>query len=79
MQSMYGDLMLLKAGKKELVKNKSILSDLSQIQDEFSMKALTNIIKRINEVNKKQYSNVTLSLLFESLLTSILEVKYLCR
>ena len=48
------------------------------ISDEFSMKAIVEIIKRINDVNKKQYSNVTLSLLFESLLTSILEVKYLC-
>ena len=79
MQSMYRDIALVKSNKIELVKNKTLVSIFENISDEFSMKALVEIIKRINDVNKKQFSNVTLSLLFENLLTSILEVKYLCR
>ncbi len=79
MQSMYLDIAIIKAGKSTLIKNKTLLADLTTLENEFSMRALTSIIKRINEINKKQYSNVTLSLLFESLLTSILEVKYLCK
>lgn len=79
MQSMYRDVAMLKCGKDDLVINRSIISDLKEVQDEFSLKAITKIIKKINDVNKKQFSNVSLSLLFESLLVNILEVKYLCR
>ena len=79
LQSMYIDIAYVKIGKTEIVKNKSLLQHFLQISDEFSLKAIVEIVKRINEVNKKQYSNVTQALLFESLLTSILEVKYLCK
>lgn len=78
MQNMYRDIALIKSKNSNLVKNKTLIGIFESISDEFSMKAIVEIIKRINDVNKKQYSNVTLSLLFESLLTSILEVKYLC-
>ena len=79
LQSMYRDLIILKTNKQELVKNKGILKSLKDIECEFSLPALVNIISLINEANNKQNSNVNINLILESLLTQILEVKFLCK
>ena len=79
LQSMYRDIIILKLDKDDLVKNKIIASALKNVKDEFSLNALSIIVNKINEANKKLFSNVSAGLIFESLLVSILEVKFLCK
>ena len=79
LQNMYRDIMLVKAKKSDLVLNQNLVSDFENIESEFSLKALTKIIKNINEANKKLASNVSPSLILESLLIKNLEDKFLCK
>lgn len=79
LQSMYRDIMLIKANKWDIIINKNICENLKSVENEFSFDALVKIIQKINDANNKQFSNVSLTLIFESLLVGILEVKYLCR
>lgn len=79
LQSLYRDLLVIKSNQENLVKNKNLIFALKQIENEFSINAITSIIKNINEANKRLYSNVSPSLILESLLVKNLEVKYLCK
>ncbi len=79
LQNMYRDIMVLKSKKNELVLNQHLINDLEIIKDEYSMSALTQIIKNINNANKKLTSNVSPSLILETLLVKNLEVKFLCK
>ena len=79
LQSMYRDLLMIKNSQENLVKNKNLVVALKEVQNEFSVVAITNIIKNINEANKRVFSNVSPSLILESLLVKNLEVKFLCK
>ena len=79
LQNMYRDIMVIKSKKYDFVLNQNMLDELEFVADEYSLKALTKIIKNINEANKKLVSNVSPSLVMESLLIKNLEVKFLCK
>ena len=76
---LFRDILMIKQKQEKLVKNLQILSKLSQIEGNFSSKAIIEIIKIIDNANLKQNSNVSLSLILETLFTKILEVKFLCK
>ena len=79
LSSMYRDILIIKQKQNNLVKNTQVFSKLNQIENGFSTKALIEIIKCIDNANLKQNSNVSLSLILETLFTKILEVKFLCK
>ena len=79
LSSFYRDILMICTNQVTLVENENFLSEFMGIKGEFSIKALVEILKLIDKSNEKQYSNVSLTLIWETLLVKILEVKFLCR
>ncbi len=74
----FEDLLYIKANLKDLhlIEQRDILTNIS---DEFTIKAIIEINKLIDNAVKEVSYNCNLTLVFENLLLNILEVKYLCR
>lgn len=79
LSSMYRDLLVYNFGKENLLNDISLIKDYIAVKNEFSKTALVEILNLLNEANERQYFNVSVNLLFETLLINILEVKYTCR
>lgn len=79
MSLFYSDILLCKIGKTADVQNKLEIQSYTQNQNEFSIKALVEIQKLLNEAVKKIQANGNVNLILETLLVKILEVKYLCK
>ena len=79
LSSFYRDLLMINLNQVVLVENENLLNKFMNIKSEFSVKALIEILKLIDKSNEKQYFNVSLNLIMESLLVKILEVKFLCK
>lgn len=79
LSSMYRDLLMLNNGQDKLIKNTLIKNSLMSVRTEFSTNALLSILKKVDLANQKQFANVSLSLILQTLLVNILEVKYLCK
>lgn len=75
----FRDLLMLNLGQQNLVKNANLINDFNLVLNEYSPGALIEIIKRINLAQKKLDSNVNLTILADSVLLEILEVKFLCK
>ena len=63
----------------QLIKNTNLIHLFEVIKEEFSTKALYEIIKRLSKAKEKLDRNVNLTVLADNLLFEILEVKYLCK
>ncbi len=79
LSNMYRDVLMLKLGRRELVLNTNLVAKFEQVKDEYSILALQNIIYNIDDANKRQFSNVAMGLVLQTLLIKNLEVKYLCK
>ena len=79
LSSMYRDLLMINSGQDCLIDNILIKNSLVAVKSEFSVNALLNILKKIDLANKKQFANVSLGLILQTLLVNILEVKFLCK
>lgn len=75
----FRDLLMIKIGKNNFVKNSSLLVEYKTIIDEYSILALVEILKRLNSYKRKLDSNVNLTMLADGVLLEILEVKFLCK
>lgn len=73
------DILMLKLGETQLIKNTNLLNVFEDVKDEYSIKALYEILKRLSKAKRKIDSNVNLTVLADNLLFDILEVKYLCK
>ena len=71
------DNMIIKLGSLNLVKNENLINDFKNITNDFSIKALIEIIKRLNLCKQKLDSGVNLATLADNILLEILEVKFL--
>lgn len=75
----FRDILLIKLDKTDLVKNTNLIAEFSHVEEEFSVLALVEILKRLNVYKKKLDSNVNITLLADNMLLEILEVKFLCK
>ena len=75
----FRDILMLKLNKKQSIKNLNLLEVFEQVEAEFSVEALVQILKLLNLAKRKLESNVSLISLADMLLLEILEVKYLCK
>jgi len=75
----YRDALMCGLGSEKFVKNKNILNDIKQIAVDYSLSALNQILKLINNYKKMLDSNVLPSLLLDNFLMDILEVKFVCK
>ena len=75
----FRDLLMMLMGLSNLVKNKSLEDEFNRLIGEYSVKAINNILKQLNEVKKKLDRNVNLVFLADNMLMNILEVKFLCK
>lgn len=76
---MYNDILLIKLNQQNLIENDTLLSYFEIIKDEYSIVALQKILQNINDANQKQFSNVGLPIILQTMLIKNLEVKYLCK
>lgn len=75
----YRDMLMIKLNKLDIVKNVNIIKELESASVEYTPIALLEIIKRFNLARQKFDSNVNLTMLADSVLLDILEVKFLCK
>jgi len=75
----YRDSLICGLGSSDLVKNQNILSDINEVSTDYSVSALNQILKIINNNKKMLDSNVLPNLLLDNFLMDILEVKFLCK
>ena len=73
----YRDLLMLKLNQEQMIKNKNIRNDLTMQVNEYSVKALYEIIKKLSKAKQMLDRNVNITVLADNLLFEILEVKYL--
>lgn len=74
LEEVFRDILVFKQGKIDLVIHKDLVA---KIEKEYSVKAILEIIKRINNTKKEFDANVSVNLLSDNLLMGILEEKYL--
>ena len=75
----FRDMLMLKLGQTELIKNDYLINYFEVEHEGFSLKALYEIIKKLSMAKQKLDRNVNLTVLADNLLFEILEVKYLCK
>ena len=75
----FRDILMVRVGCDNLVKNIIAIEDFKQLANEFSVDALLEILKRLDLAKLKMDSNVNLVSLADNLLLDILEVKFLCK
>lgn len=76
---LFRDILMLRLGHEELVKNKNILDKLALLAGDYDSDALDKIIKKIYFIKKQLSFNCNYILLIDNLLLYILEVKFLCK
>ena len=74
-----GDMLKIKANKRELVKFKSYENEFVSVCGEYTIRAICEICSLIDNVVKEKIYNVNTTLTLENFLLNILEVKYLCK
>lgn len=75
----FRDLLMLKLNKKQAIKNANLIAEFEDVENEYSVMALVEILKRLTMAKRKLESNVSLVSLADMLLLEILEVKFLCK
>lgn len=79
LDSLMRDLLMLCLNEEKLVKNAFLLNSLQKIKEQYSVGALTEILKDIITIKQKLDSNVNLTILADNFLFDILEIKFLCK
>lgn len=77
--SLYMDILYIKEGKTNLVKNQKIINELLVLSNEMNELAVLNIIKEIQLASQKITSNANFAGVIDNLLLKILEIKHLCK
>ena len=77
-ESFFRDLLMIRLGKEELVRNKNVKNNLKKVLFEYNGDSLDLIIRKIYDIKKQVDFNCNQSLLIDNFLLYILEVKYLC-
>lgn len=78
-ESFFRDILLIRLGRADLIKNKVILNSLKEISFEYTASSVDLIIKKIYDIEKQLEFNCNATFLIDNLLLYILEVKYLCK
>ena len=73
------DMLYIKAGKIDNVRFGGQMSSLERVKDDFTIKAICEIRRLIDNAMKEISFNGNMTLIVENLLLGILEVKYICR
>lgn len=76
---MLEDLLFLKVNNFEGLRFPNIKEELMRVRDEFSVKAICEICKLVDNGMKEVSFNGNMTLIIENLLLGVLEVKYLCK
>lgn len=75
--SFFRDILYINNNLADSVKNIGVVDRLKQVAKEYSNMSIVAIMQKIIDAKIKEESNVSISLIFELLLVSILEDKYL--
>ena len=73
------DLLFVKVGKLNRVRLKEYVKQLQDVEGDYSVRAISEIRKLIDNATKEMGYNCNFSVVVENLLLNILEVKYICR
>lgn len=73
------DLLFLKVNNFKELRFANIKEELMKVRDEFSVKAICEICKLVDNGMKEISFNGNITLIIENLLLGVLEVKYLCK
>lgn len=73
------DIIKIKCENENLCKLKDFLSQLKDVEPEFSVEALCEISKLISNLREKLEFNANLTVAIDNFLLKMLEVKYLCK
>ncbi len=73
------ELIFLKTKRKHLACLAFVENQLTAIENDYSLKAIGEIMLKINDAKKKLFFNTNFNLVVDNLLLNILEVKYLCK
>ena len=79
LEGFFRDILLIRLGKEDYVKNKMVLQDLVNVSGEYNSSSIDKIIRKIVEVRKSMNFNCNVVYLIDNLLLYILEVKFLCK
>ena len=69
---------MVRFSKQNLVKNKNLLQEISELSMQYDADAIDKIIKRLYLIKQQLSFNCNYVLLVDNLLLYILEVKFLC-
>lgn len=76
---MLEDLLFLKVNQGEQMRFSNVKDELLKVRDDFSVKAICEICKLVDNAMKEISFNGNITLIIENLLLGVLEVKYLCK
>ena len=72
----FRDILVIKQGLEQTVVHKSIINNLQKISSEYSVLAILKILEKIENAKKMMIFNANSTSIIDTLLLSILEVKY---
>ncbi len=75
----FEDLLLLKNGKKELMRLKLCAEEIESVEGEYSLRAIIEIRKILDKAMLELSYNCNFNVVLENLILNILEVKYRCK
>ena len=79
MSVIFEDMLFIKVGKKDKVRLKDYIQNIQAVEGEYTIEAITQIRKLLDEAVKEMQFNCNFTLVLENLLLNILEVKFVCR
>lgn len=75
-ESIFRDILMLRLGKVELLKNKNLTKDIAELAQNFDSDCVDKIVRKLCETKKQMEFNCNQTVLMDELLLYILEVKY---
>ena len=75
----FEDMLFIKVGKKNKVRLKDYVQKIQEVEGEYTIGAIAEIRKLLDEAVKEMQFNCNFTLVIENLLLNILEVKFVCR
>lgn len=76
---MLEDILLIKVGREDEIRFNNAKGDYLKVKDDYSVKAICEIRKLIDNAMKEFSFNGNATVIIENLLLGILEVKYICK
>ena len=77
--SLVRDIMVIIAGKNELVTNKLIIVDLIKFSNQYNLISVEKILKMLNNARKNLFFNSNAQMVLDELLLDFVEVKVRCK